>query len=89
MYEAKVTLTLFLSDDELAEKAKIGGIHDAFNMCEPEPHCNEALVASGFNIPESGDSLPLLQGQASEHPAKGTQPPPPPEKKGRVWIHCK
>ena len=86
MHEAKLTLTLFLSDDEFAEKAKIGDIHDAFNMCELEPHCNEALVASGFNIPKSGDSLTLLQGQA---PAKETQPPPPPERKGRVWIHYK
>ena len=83
MHEAEVTLTLFLSDVEYVEKANIGGIHDAFNMCELEPHCNEALVASGFNIPELGDSLPLLQGQASENPAKGTPPPSTPQEEGK------
>ena len=63
MHEAEVTLTLFVSDDAFSEKAKIGGIDDAFNMCELEPHCNEALVMSGYDLPAPGDSLSLLQGQ--------------------------
>lgn len=69
------TLSLFLADGDFAEKAKIGGIQDAFQLCDIGPHCTKALVRSGYDLPKASDSFKLFCGRSFSPISSSSTPP--------------